>query len=77
MNTPKLETGRLVLRCISCEDIDVIYNCWIQNEDIFKHMLWKANCDKKQTEEFVQFELGNISSDTWFRWIIELKEKNK
>lgn len=73
MFTPKLDTERLILRPIQIEDIDPIFNCWMQDEDVSRYMYWKASSDINEAQEFVYYELGNIENDRWYRWIISLK----
>ena len=77
MLTPKLETERLILRQIKNEDVDTIYNCWMQDEDVSRYMYWKASKDINEAQKFVQFELGNLNSDKWYRWIILLKQTDE
>lgn len=74
MTTPTLETNRLILRKIHSDDVDEIFNCWMQDETVSRYMYWKAGNDINDTKEFVESELGNIESDKWYRWIIVLKE---
>ncbi len=73
MMTPKLETDRLILREIRSEDTEIIFDCWMQDENVSKYMWWKASSDKKEAEEFVKFELGNLENDKWNRWMVILK----
>ena len=77
MFTPKLETERLILRQIKNEDVDAIFNCWMQDEDVSRYMCWKANKDINKAQEFVKFELENLENDKWNRWIILLKQTNE
>ncbi len=74
MITPRMETERLLLREVQAEDVNDIFKCWMQDEDVSRYMYWKASNDIKDVEEFVDFELGQIESDAWYRWIIVLKE---
>lgn len=73
MKTPRLETDRLLLRKIHSEDVDAIFNCWMQDEDVSRYMWWKASSDINETKGFIEFELGNLENDKWNRWIIVLK----
>lgn len=77
MITPKLETDRLILRKIHLEDINEIFHCWMQDENVSRYMYWKASSDISDIKEFVEFELGNIENDKWNRWIIILKETSE
>ena len=49
----------------------------MKDENVSKYMWWKASDDIKEARDFVSFELGNIMSDLWYRWIIELKSTNE
>ena len=77
MITPKLETDRLILREIHLKDTEEIFNCWMQDENVSKYMLWKASVDVNEAKGFVEFELGNLENDKWNRWIIVLKSTNE
>lgn len=77
MLTPKLETERLILRQIKTSDVDAIFNCWMQDEDVSRYMYWKASNDIIETQEFIRYELENIENDKWYRWIIVLKQTDE
>ena len=72
MSTPILHTKRLTLRPIKEKDVDAIFDCWMQDEDVSIYMCWKASDDIDDTREFVNFELENLCNEKWNRWIIEL-----
>lgn len=73
MKTPIIETDRLILRPICENDVEAIFLCWMQDEDVSRYMCWKASSDIEEAKEFVLFELGNIEADNWYRWMIEDK----
>ena len=72
MSTPILHTERLTLRPIRENDIDAIFDCWMQDEDVSRYMYWKASDNIDDAREFVNFELENLDNEKWNRWIIEL-----
>lgn len=74
MITPRIETNRLLLREIQETDVDDIFDCWMQDEDVSRYMWWKASNDIAEVQKFVKFELGQIEHDKWYRWIIILRE---
>lgn len=65
MKTPRLETKRLFLREIKSDDIDSIYKCWMQDEDVSRYMCWKASSDIEETKKFVKYELTQIDNNQW------------
>lgn len=73
MVTTQLETERLTLRPVKEDDVNIVYNCWMQNENVSRYMCWQASNDINKAREFVQFELEHLEDDKWNRWIIELK----
>lgn len=73
MITPGLETDRLFLREIHSDDVDAIFNCWMQDENVSRYMWWKASKEINEAKKFVEFELGNLENDQWNRWMIILK----
>ncbi len=52
---------------IETDHVDVIFNYWMQDEDISRYMYWKVSKDIKETQEFIHYELGNIENDEWYR----------
>lgn len=77
VETPLLETDRLILRQICKEDVEEIFSCWMSDIEVSKYMWWKASDDIKDVEEFVDFEINQINNNKWFRWIIQSKETMK
>lgn len=76
MNTPVLETERLILRPFCREDAaDVIY-CWESDPDVAKYMFWTSHNDIEKTKEWIDFELGQIEKHDWYRFAIVLKGTN-
>ena len=69
-----METDRLLLREIHKTDVNDIFECWMQDEDVSRYMCWKASNDIAEAEDFVQYELEQIENEKWNRWIIVLKE---
>ena len=76
MNTPILETERLILRPFCREDAaDVLY-CWESDPDVAKYMFWTSHNDIEKTKEWIDFELGQIEKHDWYRFAIVLKGTN-
>ena len=77
MKTPNITTERLLLRGIQETDVQDIYDCWMQDERVSRYMCWKASSDIEAVKEFVRFELDQMESNSWYRFIITLKETEK
>lgn len=74
LRTPRIETERLLLREVQIDDVNLIFNCWMQDDDVSRYMYWKASSDIEKAKNFVNYELNQIDNNQWKRWIIVLKE---
>lgn len=74
MNTPVLETERLLLRPFRKEDAEEVFACWESDPDVAKYMFWTSHNDIEKTKEWISFEIGQIEKEDWYRFAIELKE---
>ncbi len=77
MNTPILETQRLILRPFQAEDAADVFECWESDPDVAKYMFWTSHNDIEKTKEWIAFELGQIEKGDWYRFAIVLKETNE
>ena len=73
MKTPQLKIKSLYLRSVK-KDVDEIFEGWIKDERISRYMLWNASDDREDARHFVEEEIKQINSDTWYRWIIILQK---
>lgn len=71
MNTPVINTDRLLLREVRKTDVKPVFDCWMQDEKASEYMLWNASDDIDDAKNFIDYELSKIEDDGWFRWIIE------
>lgn len=74
MNTPVLETERLLLRPFRKEDAEEVFVCWERDPDVAKYMFWTSHNDIEKTKEWIAIEIGQIEKEDWYRFAIELKE---
>ena len=49
MNTPILETERLLLRPFEKEDAKDVFECWERDSDVAKYMVWTSHDDIEKT----------------------------
>ena len=74
MNTPILETERLLLRPFEKEDAKDVFECWERDPDVAKYMFWTSHDDIEKTREWIDFEIGQIEKDDWYRFALVLRE---
>jgi len=77
MKTPILETERLLLRPFCIEDTEDVFECWESDPDVAKYMFWSSHNDIEKTKEWIDFEIGQISKEDWYRFAIVLKEADE
>ena len=74
MNTPSLETKRLILRPFKELDAMEVFECWESDPKVAKYMFWTSHNDLNKTKEWIQFELGQIPKNDLYRFALVLKD---
>lgn len=74
MNTPVLDTERLLLRPFQRTDAEAVFVGWESDPDVAKYMFWTSHNDIEKTKEWIAFECGQITKDDWYRFAIVQKE---
>ena len=77
MKTPVLETERLLLRPFKQEDAGAVFACWESDPNVAKYMFWTSHNDIEKTKEWIQFEIGQIEKQDWYRFAVVLKDTNE
>lgn len=77
MQTPVLETDRLLLRPFEEADAKDVFECWESDADVARYMFWSSHNDIEKTREWIFFEIGQIVKDDWYRFAIVLKGTNE
>lgn len=77
MNTPVLETDRLILRPFRKEDATAVFECWESDPEVAKYMFWTSHNDINKTRAWLEFEIGQIKKNDWYRFALVLKESNE
>lgn len=77
MDTPILETERLILRPFQADDAVSVFECWESDPDVAKYMFWTSHNDIEKTKEWITFELGQVEKDDWYRFAIALKDTSE
>ncbi|QST01162.1 GNAT family N-acetyltransferase [Pontibacillus sp. ALD_SL1] len=75
-NLPTLETDRLLLRRITSEDLDDMYE-YVSNEEVTKYVTWEAHRSLSDTKEFIKYALSQYEDKDLSPWGIEYKSNGK
>lgn len=73
MRTPKLETERLILRIFQPEDASDVFYGWENDPEVARYMCWSSHNDIERTKSWLEFEIGQIDQEDWYRWAITEK----
>lgn len=74
MKTPILETERLILRHLSIDDAETIYQNWTSDPEVAKFMRWELHKNVSETREWLSSEEACVESDGVYNWGFVLKE---
>ncbi|MBE6023391.1 MAG: GNAT family N-acetyltransferase [Cellulosilyticum sp.] len=74
MNTPILQTERLLLRPFYKEDARAVFETWESDSEVAQYMFWKSHKDIHKTEAWIAKEIEKVEEEDWYRWAITLKE---
>jgi len=74
MKTPELETDRLFLRAFKETDAEAVFYGWENDEEVAKYMFWTSHNDIEKTKQWIDFEIGQIDKDDWYRWALVKKD---
>ena len=77
MKTPMLETKRLRLRPFVIGDVQTVFECWESDPDVAKYMFWTSHNEIEKTKEWIEFEIGQIEKEDWYRFALVEKESNE
>ena len=70
METPILRTKRLLLRPFCEDDTENVFNGWESDPKVAKYMFWCSHNDLEKTKKWISFEINQIPSDYWYRWVL-------
>ena len=70
MDTPRLETARLLLRPFERTDAPAVFAGWESDPEVARYMFWTAHQDPARTAAWVEEELEKCPADDWYRWAV-------
>lgn len=72
--TITLETGRLILRRYTEEDVPMIYKNYLGDRNIVENLVWKARDNEEETREFVKRCIEKYKSNEIYNWLVVIKD---
>lgn len=77
MDTPILETERLILRPLSLNDAEHIFKTWTSDPDVEKYMIWDLHQSINDTISWLKTEVAELTSNNNYTWGMVFKENNE
>ena len=77
MNTPILETDRLLLRTFEETDAVAVFEGWESDPEVAKYMFWTSHNDIEKTKQWIKKEMSRIGREDWYRWAFVCKETDQ
>jgi ribosomal-protein-alanine N-acetyltransferase len=77
IGTCDLETERLLLRKISVNDAQAMYNNWASDDIVTKYVTWPTHKNVEETKGLLAIWEKEYENDNCYRWVIELKDEKK
>lgn len=77
IGTNKIETDRLLLRKVTIDDVDSIFNNWAKDPENVRYVNWKAHQSIEETKKIVSSWIDEYKSKNYYRWMIVLKATNE
>ncbi len=75
--TKTIETERLILRKITERDIPLAFKNWTNDEKVTEFLTWLPHGDIYVTDELFKSWIEKYESNSYYHWVIELKEINE
>lgn len=71
--TQELETGRLLLRRLSTDDSEMMFNNWASDPEVTKYLRWNAHRSWAETAEILNEWEKHYVEPTFYQWGVENK----
>jgi len=77
LGTKKLETERLILRQFNIDDIEPVFNNWVNDDEVTHYLSWPTHKDKNVTKDVLENWIKNYPKNDFYQWAIVQKEINE
>ncbi len=73
---PTIETGRFILRKVTLDDVDDMYE-YAKEAEVTKYLTWSPHVDKAHTFEYVSYLQNRYKVGDFFDWAVVCKDSGK
>ncbi|MCH4221751.1 MAG: GNAT family N-acetyltransferase [Solobacterium sp.] len=75
--TVRLETERMILRRITNDDVQQVYDNWASDPAVTEFLTWPPHADTGVTEEIVKSWVDSYDRPDFYHWGMELKSTHE
>ena len=72
--TKRIETERLILRRLTTEDAEGMFNNWASDAEVTKYLTWPTHKSVEVTKSLLEKWVDDYQTNDYYQWCIELKE---
>jgi ribosomal-protein-alanine N-acetyltransferase len=72
--TKVLQTRRLILRPLTIDDTESVYNNWANDDEVTRYLSWSTHKDKNVTKDVLENWIKNYSKNDFYQWAIVPKK---
>ena len=77
LGTVPLETERLILRRITLDDAQAVFNNWTSDEEVAEYVTWYSHENIDTTKSIINAWIDEYKSNDTYRWVIVSKDSNE
>ena len=77
LGTKVLETNRLILRRLTINDTEAVYNNWANDDEVTKYLEWPTHKDKNTTKSVLESWIKEYPKNDFYQWAIVPKKINE
>jgi ribosomal-protein-alanine N-acetyltransferase len=77
MNTPIIETERLILRPLTVKDAKAVFTGWATDKEVARFMRWNLHKSIEETIEWLVSEETAVTDECIYNWGFVLKESQR
>lgn len=77
IGTTTLETERLLLRRLTIDDAESMFNNWASDDEVTKYLTWPTHKTIDNSKWFINFCLDGYKNTSFYNWAIELKDTHE
>ena len=77
LGTKELITERLILRRLTLDDVDHVFNNWTNDNEVTKYLEWPTHINTDVTKQVLESWIEKYPQKEFYQWAIVLKEINE